>query len=164
MKKTVRQALMPLVGLPLRNISRSGNMLCVHFGNTYAIPDRGGTTQAVPEWTIQIQCAWRVSQGTRIVIAYRDFYYSDIPLSNLAVMSKSRFNVVLDSLCAEFEAMPPVVGAVEADDTGGFSVQMSHDYKLEVFPSESPESGKHWRVFQPVPEGKSFVFPPNETQ
>ncbi len=116
----------------------------------------------IPDWTIQVQCPWRISQNSRIVIAYRDFYYSDVPLSNLAVMSKSRFNSVLDTLSEEFETTPPVVDAVETDDSGGFSVCLSHDYRLEVFPAESTTSGKHWRVFQPGIQGGSFVFPASE--
>ena len=138
-------------------------MLVVHFGNLHEVSGPGGSAQAVHDWTIQIQCPWRISQGTRIVVAYRDFYYSDVPLKNLDVMSKSRFNSVLGTLCAEFEANPPSVSSVEVDDAGGFSVHLSHDYRLEVFPAENLESGKHWRIFEPRIMGKSFVFPPNET-
>ena len=136
-------------------------MLSLHFGNPHVVSDRVGAN-AVPEWTIQIQCPWRISQGSRIVIAFRDFYYSDAPLSNLAVMSKSRFNSVLDTLSTEFEAVPPEVEAVETDDSGSFSVRLSRDYRLEVFPAENAASGKHWRVFQPGTQGSSFVFPPDE--
>lgn len=162
-KKIIYQALTPLLGLPLRNISRSANLLCLHFGDPRVVPDRSAGAKSVPDWTMQIQCPWRISQNGRIVIAYRDFYYSDVPLSNLAVMNKSRFNSVLDTLSAEFDATPPVVGAVETDDSGAFSVHLSYGYRLEVFPAESMESGKHWRFFQPGGEGGSFVFPPSET-
>ena len=163
MKKTIQSALSPLIGLPWRYAGRSGNMLVVHFGNLHEVSGPGGSTQAVHDWTIQIQCPWRISQGTRIVVAYRDFYYSDVPLKNLDVMTKSRFNSVLSTLCAEFETNPPSVSSVEPDDAGGFSVHLSHDYRLEVFPAENLESGKHWRIFEPGIMGKSFVFPPNET-
>lgn len=127
------------------------------------MPERDGGAKAVHDWAIQVQCPWRISQSGRIVIAYRDFYYSDVPLSNLAVLTKSRFNTVLETLCAEFDATPPVVDAVETDDSGGFSVHLSHDYRLEVFPAESTESGKQWRVFQPGIQGRSFVFPVTES-
>jgi len=159
-KKVIYQALTPLIGLPLRNINRSANMLCLHFGDPRAVTDRDGSARAVHDWTIQVQCPWRISQNGRIVIAYRDFYFSDVPLSNLAVMSKSRFNSLLDTLCAEFDTTPPVVDAVENDDKGSFSVRLSFGYQLEVFPAESTESGKHWRIFQPGANDNSFVFPP----
>lgn len=161
-KKIIYHALAPLIGLPLRNVSRSANLLCLRFGNPRVVSESGGA-KAVPDWTLQVQCPWRISQNTRIVIAYRDFYYSDVPLSNLAVMNKSRFNSVLDTLSAEFETNPPLVEVVETDDAGGFSVHLSHDYRLEVFPGESAESGKLWRIFQPGMQGGSFVFPPSET-
>lgn len=137
-------------------------MLLLQFGESHEISARHGGIETVHDWTIQIQCPWRISQDTRIVVAYRDFYYSDAPLSNLAVMNKSRFNSVLETLCAEFEITPPRVISVESDDTGGFSVRLSSDYCLEAFPSESTESGKYWRIFEPGIEGRSFVFPPSE--
>jgi hypothetical protein len=163
MKKTVHQALAPLMGLPLCHIGRSGNMVLLQFGELREISARDGGTHAVHEWTVQVQCPWRITQGTRIVVAYRDFYYSDVPLKNLDVMSKSRFNTVLDTLCKEFELNPPRVSSVEADDTGGFSLRLNADYRLEVFPAENTESGKHWRIFEPGILGRSFVFPPSET-
>ncbi len=137
-------------------------MLMLQFGDLHEVSTRDGGTQSVYDWTMQIQCPWRISQGTRIVIAYRDFYYSDVPLSNVAVVSKSKFNSVLETLNTEFETNPPRTVSVESDDTGGFSIRFSSDYRLEVFPAESTESGKHWRIFEPGIMGKSFVFPPNE--
>ena len=164
MKKIVYQALKPLAGLPLRVIGRSSNMLWLSFGDPRVVSDRDRSAKAVLDWTIQIQCPWRISQNGRIVIAYRDFYYSDVPLKNVDVMSKSRSNSVLDTLSTEFETNPPRVASVETDDTGNFSIHLGNGYCLEVFPAESTESGKLWRIFEPVAQGRSFVFPPSDTQ
>jgi hypothetical protein len=161
MKKIVRNALLPLLRLPLRCVGRSSSMLWLHFGEPHDTTTRDTSAKAKYDWTMQIQCPWRISQGTRIVLAYRDFYYSDVPLASVAVVNKSRSNSVLDSLCAEFEATPPSVTAVESDDTGNFTVRMTHDYHVEVFPAESMESGKLWRIFEPGAGGRSFVFPPS---
>jgi len=160
--KAVQQALTPLIRLPLRAVGRSGSMLSVEFGDMHEVSTPEGGSKSVREWTIQIQCPWRISQSGRIVVAYRDFYFSDVPLDNVAVMNKSRFDSTLLHLCAEFDAIPPVVTSVDTDETGGFSVNMSLGYRLEVFPAESMESGKHWRIYQPGILGKSFVFPPDE--
>lgn len=137
-------------------------MLVLHFGEVREVSARDGGVQTVYDWTMQIQCPWRISQETRIVIAYRDFYYSDVPLKNLDVVSKSRTNSVLETLNAEFEMSSPHVAAVESDDTGMFSVRMSSGYHIEAFPAESMESGKLWRISEPGAEGRSFVFPPSE--
>jgi hypothetical protein len=162
MKKVVQQALKPLVGLRLRHISRSSNMLHVQFGEPREISSRDGGFKAVYEWTIQIQCPWRISHQSSIVIAYRDFYYSDVAQNAQAVMNRSRYDSVLSSLCAEFEATPPRVVSVETDDTGAFSIHLSEDYRLDAIPAENTASGKHWRVFEPGIDGRSFVFPPSE--
>jgi len=164
MKRIVLQALEPLLGLPLRSLGRSANMLSAHFGNLRDMPVREGSLRAVPEWTMQIQCPWRISQGGRIVVAYRDFYFSDVPLKNVAVMTKSRLDSVIAGLCTEFEVTPPLVGRVETDDTGGFCVHLSDNYCLEAFPAENADAGKCWRIFEPAARGRSFVFPPSRPQ
>jgi hypothetical protein len=162
MNKIVHNALAPLVGLPLCQLGRSSNMLLLQFGNPHEVSARDGSTKMVHDWTIQIQCPWRISQHSQIVIAFRDFYYSDVAKNNQAVMNKSRYDSVLGSLCAEFEATPPRVISVDSDDTGTFSLHLSEGYRLEAIPAENTESGKHWRIFEPIVAGKSFVFPPNE--
>jgi hypothetical protein len=162
MNKVIYHALKPLIGLRLRHMSRSSNMLFLQFGEPHEISSRDGGFKAVYEWTIQIQCPWRISQHSRIVIAYRDFYYSDVAQNTQAVMNKSRYDSVLGSLCAEFNATPPRVISVETDDTGAFSVHLSEDYRLDAIPAENTASGKHWRVFEPGIEGRSFVFPPSD--
>lgn len=161
-KKLVRQALKPLMGLPSRHIGRSGNLLLAQFGNLNQVSAHDGSTKTVYEWSLQIQCPWRISQGTRIVIAYRDFYYSDAPLKNLDVVTKRSSNSILETLCAEFSSNPPRVQSIDADDSGDFILCLTAGYSIEVFPSESMESGKHWRVFEPGGQGKSFVFPPGD--
>jgi hypothetical protein len=160
--KIIQNALAPLVGLPLCHLGRSSNMLLLQFGYLHEVSARDGSTKTVHDWTIQIQCPWRISQHSQIVIAYRDFYYSDVAKNNQAVMNKSRYDAVLGSLCAEFEATPPRVISVDSDDTGAFSLHLSDEYRLEAIPAENTESGKHWRVFEPGVSGKSFVFPPSE--
>src|ERR1700722_6667713 len=161
-KKIIYQALKPLVGLPLRHIGRSSNMLWLQFGDLHEVSNTDGSTKVVHDWTVQIQCAWRISQAGRIVLAFRDFFYSDVPLSNVAVINKNRSGSVLESLCAEFETPPPQVSSVEAEDTGNFSLHLSQNYHLEAFAEENTESGKYWRIFQSGVLGKSFVFPPSE--
>jgi hypothetical protein len=136
-------------------------MLLLQFGRPHEVSARDGSTKTVHDWTIQIQCPWRISQHAHIVIAYRDFYYSDVAQNNQAVMNKSRYDSVLGSLCKEFEATPPRVLSIDSDATGAFSLHLSEGYRLEAIPAENTESGKHWRIFEPV-QGKSFVFPPSE--
>ncbi|HTR43768.1 MAG TPA: hypothetical protein VMH87_19320 [Pseudomonadales bacterium] len=162
MNKIVYHALKSLIGLRLRHINRSSNMLFLQFGEPREISSRDGGLKAVYDWTVQIQCPWRISQHSRVVIGYRDFYYSDVAQNNEAVMNKSRYDSVLNSLCAEFETTPPRVISIDADDTGAFSLHLSDDYRLDAITAENTASGKHWRIFEPGVDGKSFVFPPSE--
>ncbi|HSY43296.1 MAG TPA: hypothetical protein VK811_05255, partial [Candidatus Acidoferrum sp.] len=161
MNKIIQNALAPLVGLPLCHLGRSSNMLLLQFGYLHEVSARDGSIKTVHDWTIQIQCPWRISQNSQIVIGHRDFYYSDVGKNSEAVMNKSRSDTVLGSLCTEFEATPPRVISVDSDETGAFSLHLSDGYRLEAIPGENTESGKHWRIFEPSGTGRSFVFPPS---
>jgi hypothetical protein len=160
--KIIHNALAPLLGLPLCHLSRSSNMLLLQFGKSHEVSARDGSTKTVHDWTIQIQCPWRISQNSQIVIGHRDFYYSDVGKNSEVVMNKSQYDSVLGSLCAEFEAAMPRVISVDSDATGAFSLHLGDGYRLEAIPGENTESGKHWRIFEPGVQGKSFVFPPSE--
>jgi hypothetical protein len=160
--KIIQNALAPLVGLPLCHLSRSTHMLILQFGYLHEISISNGSTKMVHDWTIQIQCPWRISQNNHIVIGHRDFYYRDVAQNSEVIMNKSQYDSVLASLCVEFEATPPRVGSVDSDATGAFSLHLNDGYRLEAIPGENTESGKHWRIFEPGIQGRSFVFPPSE--
>ena len=138
------------------------HMLLLQFGHLHEVAARDGTVKMVHNLTIQIQCPWRISQNSQILIGHRDFYYSDVGKNSEVVMNKSQYDSVLGSLCAEFEATSPRVNSIDSDETGAFSIYLSEGYRLEAIPAENTESGKYWRIYEPVGQGKSFVFPPSE--
>jgi hypothetical protein len=136
-------------------------MLWAHFGEMREVPTRNGGTKSVGERAIHVQCPWRVCNLGRIVIAYHDFYYSPEgkPLKDdWDTLGKSRFDSVADLLCTEFEKTPPVVTSIDLDDVGGFSLHFSHNYRLDVFPDDSSDSGEHWRIFEPGAGSKNFIL------
>jgi hypothetical protein len=157
----IQQALMRLVGLPLRFIGRAANLLWLHFGATHEVAARGGGTKTVGDWAIHVQCAWRLCRHGRIELAYRDYYYSadGDALDDWDTPGKSRFDRLAAVLGREFETTPPVVHSVTTDDVGGFSLTLSHDYRLDVFPDHSShdDDSEHWRLFEPGSDREHFV-------
>ena len=149
----IQQALTPVVGLPLWSIGRAADLLWLHFGEIHTVPVWRGGTKTVGDWAIHIQCAWRICRRGHIVVAWQDYYYSpeggdlnddwDSP-------GKSRFDSLAAELCTEIETSPPVVASVQPDDVGGFTVHLTTDFRLDVFPANSDESVEHWRIFQLV--------------
>ena len=159
----IQQALTPLVGRPLRSIGRAANLLWLHFGEMREVPARGGGTKSVGEWAIHVQCAWRLCRDGRIVVAYRDYYYSPEgdALDDWDAPGRSRFDQTAAALNADFDANSPSVLSVTTDDVGGFSLALSHDYRLDVFPDDSSHDNysEHWRLFEPRADREHFVVP-----
>jgi len=159
----IQQALMPLVGLPLRCVGRGANMLWLHFGKMREVATRDGGAKQVGDWAIHIQCAWRLCQDGHIKLAYRDYYYSPEgdALDDWDTLGNSHFDQSAVALNAKLESVRPCVVSVATDDVGGFSLSLSHDFRLDVFPDGSTldEYSEHWRLFKPASDGEHFVVP-----
>ena len=158
--QSIQQALAPLVGLPFHHIGRITNMLWIHFGELHGVPDRRGGTKVVGDWTVHVQCPWRLIQYNQILVGYHDFYYTpdgDTP-KDWDVVGKMRFDIAAITICAEFAKMPPVVTSVQVDEVGGFSVHLSGEFRLDIFPDDSDETSEYWRIFQSGVDSKHFVF------
>ncbi len=157
-KETIEQALTPLVGLPLRTIGRAADLLWLHFGEMHEVAARGGGVRTVGEWAIHVQCAWRLCQQGRIRVACQDYYCSPEGevLKDWDVIGKSLFDQQASSLRERFKMSPPKVTSYTVDDVGGFSMALSDDYRLDVFPDGSNHS-EHWRLFTPASHKNHFV-------
>jgi hypothetical protein len=158
--QSIQQALAPLVGLPFRRIGRASNLVWLQFGELHETSDRHGGTKVVGDWVVHIGCPWRLVRHNRILVGYRDFYYTPDgdALEDWDVVGKTRFDFIASTLCGEFAKTPPLAVAVQPDDVGGFCVRLRDDYRVDVFPDESDETCEHWRIFQPGVCGKHFVF------
>jgi hypothetical protein len=161
----IHKALTPLVGLPLRSVGRDSILLWLHFGEMHEVAARGRGTKNVGDWAIQVQCSWRLCRRGRIEVAYRDYYFSPDgdALNDWETPGKSRFDQQAASLVAGFETTAPQVLSFTTDDVGGFSLALSGDYRLDVFPddSNSDDSSEHWlwRLFAPGSDREHFVAP-----
>jgi hypothetical protein len=161
----IQQALTPLVGLPLRSVGRDSILLWLHLGEMHEVVAGGGGTKIVGDWAIQVQCSWRLCRRGRIEVAYRDYYFSPKgdALDDWITPGKSRFDHLAQVLSCQFETSPPLVLSFTTDDVGGFSLALSGDYRLDVFPddSSSDDYSGHWlwRLFAPAPDREQFVVP-----
>jgi len=158
----VKEALSALKGLQW-SLSSYACLQVFGFGETR--PRDGGM---VAEYSLHVQCPWRlVRHGVLICGSFDRFLredgsYSDDeqwdPLDgNLldAILirlfkSTKHGRMPLENKTADFG-----VTGVEVDDFGGFTLQLSPDYALAVFPAGS--TGESWRVFQPGLETAHFV-------
>jgi hypothetical protein len=154
-------ALQPLVGLPLRCLGRAANLLWVHFGELRESLSPRGQLRTVGEWALHIQCPWRIRQGTNVVVASGEFCYGSAgeALDDWDKPGKSKFDVTAATLENEFSAFPPSVTSIYIDEVGGFTIELTNDYRLDIFPDRSTSNTEHWRLFQPGIDHRHFVFP-----
>lgn len=157
----IDDALTRLVGLPLRDIDRFGNMLMLGFGEQRQVHGRDGRLRCVAAWALHVQCVWRIRRGARIVLGYRDFYSdtSGDGLDDLNSYGRSRFDVGARALVKDIRARPPTVLSGDADEVGGFSLLLTRAYRLDVFPDHSGTlvDEEHWRMFQSRTRRPHFV-------
>ena len=136
-------------------------MLMVDFGPLRKMPYRGGVIM-LPEFTLHVQCSWRISRRDRIVLGAMDFYYSPKhrSLTHWSKRGKNRFDKISRKLNRQFKSRPSRVLSGVADAFGGFSLSLSHQYRLELFPEDGSNGAhEHWRLFCPGTKQRHFVVP-----
>lgn len=160
MRATIQAELNKLNGLKLRDAGRATNLFWLGFGEMISLTRRG-VTEEVPEVAMHILCTWRLSRGSKILVASQDFYS---PRSNWDekdrdfdwdVPGDTRFDEKINELFKILEK-DLIVTEVETDPHGGLKILFLESYVLEVFPDSSDDS-EFWRFFNRKEKSPHFV-------
>jgi hypothetical protein len=169
LKTLIEMRLQCLKGLALAKATRASNMQCFHFGKERAGSNRKGEAIRICDFTLHVQCAWRLIEQKGIIVGQHDMY---LPATN-HTHSSADFDWEepganrCDQRIAElFDAnkCDLTVIEIEADTAGTLRLMMQGGIRLEIFPDSSAEE-EHWRFFQPgtgnphlVIEGQAAVL------
>jgi hypothetical protein len=161
MKSEIEMSIDVLVGLPLWSLGRAANMAWFEFGARRTVTGFRGDTKEVGDYALHVQCAWRIIQGDRIVVASRDIYCMpeeiDEPiLEDFDWQKGNRFDRIAEELFQN-ESREFMVQGVCAGSAGSLTVLLEDGYALEVFPNDS-ESREHWRFLGPYVDKPHLVF------
>ncbi len=167
MKDAILKETNKIKGLQLRAAGRASNLFWLGFGEMIPVTRRG-EIEEVPEVALHIQCAWRVSTTSKILVASQDFYSprSDweegVQDFDWDVSRSNRFDEQITAFL-EVAAEKSVIAEVEVDSLGGLKILMSESYVLEVFPDSSNESEdwEFWRLFNRRKDSPHFVVSGN---
>ncbi|MGM0713274.1 hypothetical protein [Brevibacillus parabrevis] len=165
MKSSIENKLHVLIGLPLENAGRSGNLTWFSFGQTKKIISLRGIEKRVGEHTLNVQCTWRLTKEHEIIVAAKDIYIPSKEWTGTEeefewdMQGMNRY----DERIVEFKAMNILVEKIEADDLGGVKIYFSDRHLLEIFPDDSSE-GEFWRFFVPGELSSHFVVKGNEIE
>lgn len=160
------KALQVLAGLQLSIASYAGNMRVFGFGLPRELD--GGV---VGDYSLHLQCAWRISRGGQVVTGSSDWYLPEDE-ENFEKVADESWDPALGGSLQEAKlvrlfdnervGVRPIVNmtsslvvtGLHTDALGGFELLLSPNYALAAFPASS--RGEHWRLFQPQ-SGPHFV-------
>jgi len=164
MKDQIEQTVQAIIGMPMWSIGRAANLEWFLFGNEYrSVPAKKTGYKLVSDYSLHVQCAWRIRNHERIIIASRDRNYptgedpyKDIEEFEWDTRGGNRLDERVSKLLEERADNPLIVLSVLADEAGGLLIAMSEGFLLEVFSDDSLLS-ERWRFFRPYSENEHFV-------
>lgn len=150
-KDKITGALSRLVGLPAWEPTLAAGMLMISFGQRHNTT-RNGKTIALGDYSLHIQCAWRLARSDEIVVGFADY---------VAAEDEQSLTRVQKRLQSEFSESP-VVGAVDSVRGGAFSIALMNGLYIDAFPSLSAPDpdAEFWRMFSPNQSDRHFVVTP----
>jgi hypothetical protein len=164
MKNQIEKIIQQLIGLPLWSIGRAGGLVWFAFGvERREVLVRRGVKKIVSEYSLHLQCPWRIRGRDKIIVGYGDRSYpsGDDPYKEFSENEPDKIgNNQLDQrtleLIMDHEQSPLIVRSVKADVVGSISIAFNQGYILDVFPSSSL-STEYWRFFRPASKEDHFV-------
>lgn len=162
MKEQIEQAIQVLIGLPLWDARRTLNLVSFQFGARNSGIDEKGRTYEVGDQALHVQCAWRITGPSKIVVGSDDYYYprghpyDKPPDFDPNQPGTTRADEQLEVLFSESTQEPLIVEDVWVDYVGSVRIRLIGGYALEIFPDDSLDR-EHWRLFKPSTEEEHFV-------
>ena len=157
--ESIEEELKVLVEKPLSNIGRAGNLLWLSLGEKIVTIDINGCEVLKGKYALHIQCSWRLTMGSRIIVGSQDFYIPRTGLSendfNWDIQGQNRFDEKIKEFKKMAESKTKVV-EVSADEFGGIKISFDSGIRLEVFPEDSLEE-EFWRFIEFGKKSKHFV-------
>ena len=159
----IRDALAPLHGLRMWGPARAADMLTLQFGETRTRLSPVSGRRDVGEYALHIQCPWRLTEGTRLVVGSGDLHTpanpdADRETWNWDVVGATWWDRRIEAFFAERSESLEVQDII-VDSFGGFRLLCS-GVTLEVFPSASAaphDVFELWRLLQPSASTEHFV-------
>src|SRR5215813_2282460 len=74
-KNEIELAVAPLKGVPLWDSGRAADLEWFVFGERRTVKDSHDNPKEVGEYSLHVQCAWRITQADRGLVGSRDLYY-----------------------------------------------------------------------------------------
>lgn len=157
MSEKINKILQNLIGLPLTRTTRAANMECLKFGTLY-LTDRDGETWNHGEFGLHLQCPWRLTNDSEIIVGSNDLYEQADETAefdenfNWEEFNANLRDIKLDKVISDKEH---IVKSAIADRFGGLEIVFDSRMLLTVFPVISSKAdNEFWRLLDNRPETK----------
>ena len=163
MKAEIEIALAPLQGLVVWGFARAADMLTFQLGEPRVNTSPMGRLREVGEYALHVQCPWRMTEDTRLIVGSGDLFTPAMPDADRTTF---KWDVAganwWDYQLREFMSKhaPIRVESIAGDPFGGFRLICSAGVAFEVFPNTSAvphDDSEYWRLLQPGESTKHFV-------
>lgn len=161
MKGLIEEKLKVLINQPLLDIGRASNLLWLSFGERVVTINRKGNEIQKGKYALNVQCAWRLTQNSRIIVASKDIYLPKTGLEydsfNWEEYGNNRFDERISSFKPMITTSKLSVSNISVDDIGGVKIDFEFGVKFELFPDDSLEE-EFWRFIINGNKSEHFVY------
>lgn len=114
------------------------------------------------EYTLHVQCSWRIARSGHIEIASGDVYYphGDIEEDkdyDWDEIGSNRFDELAEAFNKKLDTTYRVKH-IECDELKGLKIRFYNDVLLEIFPNDSMSYSEHWRFIDRVANKHLVVY------
>lgn len=160
MSDEIKRATSALVGLPMFRCTRAADLASFEFGEPRVIRDHKQRMQKVGDYALHVQCAWRITHQSRILVGKDDLYYPAEGIdSNRDFQWDSPGANRQDKLLKELFAQRHqalLVQRLEVGDAASLSLIFGSELRLDIFPDGTARE-EHWRLFRPYTDEAHFI-------
>ena len=131
-----------------------------HFGERRPTTTVRGEPTEVGDYALHVQCAWRLTNGDRVVTARRDLYFPADGSEASDDFDYEHAPNLQDKIVGEMfreRRLELTVLAVDVGNAGSLRIVLDEAFAVDVMPDDST-TGEHWRLFVPRTNEPHFVF------
>jgi hypothetical protein len=161
-----RRGISPLLGLKLSAANYAGNVRLFQFGDLTFGPGH----RVAGLYALHLQCPWRLERHDAILTGLQDWYTPiaeadsadpDWDPAKGGSLQESELRKLMDDTASTSRSVVNrtdklLVTNFGVDGFGGFTLDVSGDIRLSVFPAGS--RNEQWRLLQPGSEARHLVI------
>ena len=144
-----------IIDTDIAQLSHAADMLCIGFGKTLHKKDFLGRAYSASEYSLHIQCPWRIIRHNQILLGSADFY-EDVNDSSDSGDEYYFFRARLDKITKEI--LPSKVVNIKVNEFMDIEIVAASDIRINIWNSSSLSKYENWRFINNHTGEHTVVF------